>query len=232
MASPEASSWIASLPLVARNDGHQSRFFAWRRQFTRARESMMNQRRLIQSSGALVLSAGLLAACAGPPNPCGPTAIAAAVTGDVAGYQLGPGDELQVTVFDQPDLSGKFRLDGQGSLALPLVGEVAAKRLTTRELEQAIADRLREGDYILHPQVSIEVLTYRPFYILGEVSKPGQYEYQNGMTVINAVALAGGYTYRARESKVTIERGGCSFVAKPDTAVLPGEVITVPERYI
>jgi polysaccharide export outer membrane protein len=192
----------------------------------------MNQPRLATGVGALVLCAALLAACAGPSNLCGPAATAAATAGGVAGYRLGPGDELQVTVFDQADLSGKFRLDGQGSLALPLAGEVSANKLTTRELEEAIEARLRDGQYLLHPKVSIEVLTYRPFYILGEVNNPGQYEYQNGMTVTNAVALAGGYTYRAKESEATIERDGCAIEAEPDTVVLPGEVITVPERYI
>jgi polysaccharide export outer membrane protein len=192
----------------------------------------MSGRWRIESIATVVLSAALLAACTGPSNLCGPAATAAATAGDAAGYRLGPGDEIQVTVFDQVDLSGKFRLDGRGSLALPLAGEVSANRLTTRELEQAIEDRLRDGDYLLHPQDSNEVLTYRPFYILGEVNNPGQYEYQNGMTVTNAVALAGGYTYRAKQSEATIERGGCAIEAEPDTAVLPGEVITVPERYI
>ena len=196
----------------------------------------MNQHRLIQSFGALVqslgaliLSIGLLAACATPPDSCEPTA---ATESDVTAYRLGPGDELQVNVFNEPDLSGKFRLDGQGSVALPLVGEIPADKLNTRELEDAIEARLRASDYLLNPQVSIQVLTYRPVYILGEVNNPGQYQYESGMTVINAVALASGYTYRARESKITIERGGCTFLAQPDTVVLPDDVITVPERYI
>ena len=76
------------------------------------------------------------------------------------------------------------------------------------------------------------MLTYRPFYILGQVARPGQYAYRNGMTVINAVALAGGYTTRAQTSEVTIRRAGCTFVAQPDTAILPDAVITVPERFI
>lgn len=178
--------------------------------------------------GGLIAGLGWLAACSSGLPACGPAELSEAT----AEYRLGPGDRLQMTVFDQADLSGQFRLDGQGYLALPLVGDIAAGHLTTRELEQSVADHLRAGDFLLHPQVSIQVLTYRPFYILGEVSNPGQYEYKNGMTVVNAVALAGGYTYRARSSKITIEYGGCTFVADPDTKVLPGEVITVPERYI
>jgi protein involved in polysaccharide export with SLBB domain len=179
-------------------------------------------------TGGLIAGLGWLAACSNGLPACGPAELSEAT----AEYRLGPGDRLQMTVFNQADLSGEFRLDGQGYLALPLIGEVAADHLTTRELEGAVADNLRAGNFLLHPQVSIQVLTYRPFYILGEVGNPGQYEYKNGMTVVNAVALAGGYTYRARPSKITIEYGGCTFGANPDTKVLPGEVIMVPERYI
>jgi len=179
--------------------------------------------------GAALLGACLLAACAGAPDACDSTAAGAS---NVGGYRLGPGDQVQVTVFRQPELSGRFGLDGEARLALPLAGEIPADRLTTRELEQAIAARLREGDYLVNPQVSIQVVTYRPFYILGEVRRPGEYAYQNGMSVVNAVALAGGYTYRAQASKITIKRAGCTFVAGPDSAVLPGEIITVPERFI
>jgi polysaccharide biosynthesis/export protein len=76
------------------------------------------------------------------------------------------------------------------------------------------------------------VRTYRPIYILGQVARPGRYEYRDGMTVINAVALAGGYTMRAKTSEVTIRRAGCTFVAHPDTTIVPDAVITVPERFI
>jgi polysaccharide export outer membrane protein len=149
----------------------------------------------------------------------------------LAGYRLGPGDVVRITVFRQPDLSGQFRLDGDGQLALPLAGEVRAGNLTTRELEQAIAAQLRDGNYLVNPQVSAQVLTYRPFYMLGEVSRAGQYEYRDGMTLINAVAMAGGYRHRAKPSAVTIERRACIMPAQPDTPVLPNDVIRVPERF-
>jgi protein involved in polysaccharide export with SLBB domain len=179
--------------------------------------------------GALLLGAVLLlAACADLPDSCGPSAGA----GDATGYRVGAGDQLRVTVFRQPDLSGPLQVDGQGYLAMPLVGRIAADGLTTQALQDAIEARLREGDYLVDPDVSIAVLTYRPFYILGEVARPGRYEYRDGMTVINAVALAGGYTTRARTSEVTIRRAGCTFVAQPDTTILPDAVITVPERFI
>ena len=142
-----------------------------------------------------------------------------------AGHVLGPGDLVGVTVFRQPDLSGQFRLDGDGSLALPLTGEVQAGGLTTRGLEQAITAHLIDGGFLLNPQVSVQMLTYRPFYILGEIRKPGQYEYKDGMTVINGVALAGGFTYRARTAAASIERRGCAFVAVG--APVAGAALTV-----
>ena len=105
---------------------------------------------------------------------------------------------------------------------------------TINELERAIVRRLKP-DYLKNPRVSVEVLNFRPFFIIGEVNKPGSYPYQHGMTVVNAVALAGGYTYRARKNKVLIKRsgseGGKEKKADENTTVLPGDVIRVPERF-
>lgn len=149
-------------------------------------------------------------------------------------YRLGAGDRVRVTVFGQEDLSGEFELDGAGRLSLPLIQRVQAAGLTLNELEAAIANKLKP-DFLKNPRVSVEVLNYRPFYILGEVKNPGSYPYVNGMTVINAVALAGGYTYRAKENKVTIVRTGDierkTISADHGTVVLPGDVIQVPERF-
>jgi polysaccharide export outer membrane protein len=188
----------------------------------------MSRRRPVKALFALLIGVALLAGCAAPKETCGPEA---ATRSDDAAYRLGPGDLVRVNVFGQADLSGEFRLGGEGDLALPLAGEIGAGRLTTRELEQAIAARLRERDFLRDPQVSVQVLTYRPFYIVGEVRRPGEYEYQNGMTLINAAALAGGYTYRAKTSGATIERGDCIMGTRADTPVLPGDVIRVPERF-
>ena len=117
---------------------------------------------------------------------------------------------------------------------MPLVGEIPALGLTPRQLEDKIEAQLQEEGYLVSPQVSIEVLNYRPFYIIGEVNNPGSYPYVNGMTVVNAVALAGGYTYRADQDDITITRGGSngtSVAATPVTQVLPGDIIEVPERW-
>lgn len=188
----------------------------------------MSRASACRALAALLLGIGILTGCAATPAPC---ATAPPPEAGVAGYRLGPGDLVRVTVFRQPDLSGQFRLDGDGELALPLAGEIRAGGLTTRELEQAIAARLRDANYLLHPQVNVQVLTYRPFYIVGEVRRPGEYQYQSGMTLINAVALAGGYSHRAKASAATIERGACIMPARPDTPVRPSDVIRVPERF-
>ncbi len=191
--------------------------------------------------GMLLLLLGGLAACASAPPPApvsqsggqaptGPEAVADAV----AGYRLGPGDQVRVTVFRHEDLSGEFELDGEGYFALPLVGEIQGNGKVVRSLEGDIEKAFRDGGYLVSPQVSLEVLNYRPFYILGEVNQPGSYPYVNGMTVINAVALAGGYTYRASQGSISVQRGGSNgkkLAAGPTTQVLPGDIISVPERF-
>lgn len=151
---------------------------------------------------------------------------------DPASYTLGPGDRIKVTVFGHTDLSGEFEVDGTGSIAMPLVDEIEAAGLTARQLEDRIADRL-EPDYLRNPRVSVEVLTYRPFYILGEIKSPGSYPYVSGMTAWNAVALAGGFTYRARTNYVLLRRGpGQEAQRVPlDALVQPGDVIEVAERF-
>ena len=149
-------------------------------------------------------------------------------------YQLGPGDLLRIVVFGHEDLSGEFEVKGSGHVSLPLIREVNAVGLTLRQFEQAVTDALKP-DFLLNPRVSVDVLNYRPFYIIGEVKRPGSYPYVNGMTVVNAIALSGGYTYRARENKVLITRAGDSEKkqqpADHKTPVLPGDVIEVPERF-
>lgn len=149
-------------------------------------------------------------------------------------YQLGPGDLLRIVVFGHEDLSGEFEVKGSGHVSLPLIREVKAQGLTLRQFEQAVIDALKP-DYLINPRVSVDVLNYRPFYIIGEVKRPGSYPYVNGMKVVNAIALAGGYTYRAKEKEVLITRaGGPGNKQKPadhQTVVLPGDVIEVPERF-
>lgn len=148
-------------------------------------------------------------------------------------YVLGPGDRIRVVVFGHEDLSGEFSVSTNGTVALPLGGAVQGAGKTPDDLEAAIADAL-SPDYLRDPRVSVEVLSYRPFFILGEVKAPGSYPYVSGINVRSAVALAGGYTYRAKESHVFITHAGAGNTrqkAQPDAPVLPGDIIEVPERF-
>ena len=183
----------------------------------------------MKALAASILGIGLLTACSAAPMPlC--DGIAQNGTGSSI-YSLASGDQLEIVVFRHPDLSGQFSLDGEGYLALPLVGDIAAHGLTTRQLEDEIEIRLKSDGFLVSPQVGVQLATYRSFYILGEVGTPGSYEYRNGMMVINAIALAGGYTARADQSSATIGRGDCRFDTRADTFVNPGDIITVAERF-
>jgi polysaccharide export outer membrane protein len=117
---------------------------------------------------------------------------------------------------------------------MPLVGDIEVGGLTVRETEGVIANRL-QPDFLKNPRVGVQVTNYRPFYILGEIKEPGSYPYVSGMTVVQAVALAGGFTYRARQNRLFIVRGDDKarekISATQDTAVLPGDIIEVPERF-
>jgi len=176
--------------------------------------------------------ATLLCALLGAPVHADPEPAAQPPAAD-AGYRLAAGDKVRVTVYGHADLSGEFEVDGGGRLSLPLIRDIDAAGLTVRELQEAIIAKLKP-DYLREPQVSAEVLSYRPFYIIGEVQSPGSYPYVNGMTVINAVAVAGGFTYRANKKKVRVVRGVGQVQQKLDlplgATVMPGDVIEIRER--
>ncbi|HUS97184.1 MAG TPA: polysaccharide biosynthesis/export family protein [Hyphomicrobiaceae bacterium] len=147
------------------------------------------------------------------------------------GYTMGSGDKIKVTVFGQANMSGEFSVAGDGTVSLPFIGTIRAGGLTVRQLEQEIVSRL-QPDYLKNPRVNIEILNFRPFDIIGEVQKPGSYPYRDGMTVINAIAIAGGFTYRAKEKEFRIKRanGGVEKAVR-NTVVKPGDVIEVLERF-
>lgn len=148
-------------------------------------------------------------------------------------YILGTGDSLRVTVFGQEDLSGEFEIDGTGEIAMPLIGEVEALGKSTTEVAEIITTRLADG-YLIEPRVSVDVTNYRPYYILGEVRTPGEYPYNSGLTVRNAVASAGGFTYRANEKIVFIKpfEGTEELAIRLDSRVQvqPGDTIRIGER--
>jgi protein involved in polysaccharide export with SLBB domain len=148
-------------------------------------------------------------------------------------YSLGTGDLLRVTVFGHEDLSGEFEVDSAGRVSLPLVGDLLVVNQTLDKVEDQIIAVLRPN-YLKNPQVSVEIINYRPFYIIGEVANPGSYPYVGGMRVINAVAIAGGFTYRAAEDALLITRAkgdGQQESAGQGAPVFPGDVIEVPERF-
>lgn len=150
------------------------------------------------------------------------------------GYRLGGGDQVRIITFGEDQLTGEFRVDDQGRIAVPLLGGVTAAGLTPQELEAAVAGGLRKRNLLRSPSVSVEVLAYRPIFVLGEVAKPGQYPYQPGMTVLTSVAVAGGFTYRAVQDYTSVIRTGGGKAtegrAPPSAFVAPGDVIKVFER--
>ena len=179
----------------------------------------------------------LLAACLSP--VC---VQAASVTPHVAtriaprlnGYRLGPGDKVRIIVFDEPDLSGEFNVNASGAISYPLIGDVPAAGLRREQIAGEIKARLADG-YLQHPQVSIDIAEYRPFFILGEVNQPGEYPYAPGLTAVDAIASAQGFTYRADEGHVYIKHEHqTSEVRDPlGSAILvrPGDILRVGERF-
>lgn len=148
-------------------------------------------------------------------------------------YRLGIGDKLRITVYGEEDLSGEFVVDSTGQVQLPLIGTVRAAALTISEFNAEIHSSLVR--YLQDPRINIEVLNYRPFYILGEVNKPGEYPFENGLTALSAVALAGGYTYRANEDEVYVRHEGekmeRTLPADGSTRIMPGDIVRIPERF-
>lgn len=171
---------------------------------------------LTVAAAVLVLSASACASTPALPPVADPAVIGASATGAAVvaatdGYRVNSGDRLRVTIFRQIDLSGEFVLDDGGFFALPLLGAIHGGGRTSRELESDIETAFMEGGFLVDPQVGVQVLTYRPFYILGEVNQPGSYPYVSGMTAITAVARAGGFTARAKRSAMTISRSDNDF---------------------
>ena len=158
-----------------------------------------------------------------------------AASGDLSEYRLGAGDKVKVNVYGEETLSGEFSIPGgSGTISFPLIGDVKASGLTVSELRTAIEGALKP-DYLKDPHVSIEILTYRPFYILGEVTKPGEYPYSSGLTILNAVATANGFTYRADTHYVYIKRAGSTQELKTrlDATIIvePGDTVRIGERF-
>lgn len=149
-------------------------------------------------------------------------------------YQLGTGDVVRLITVGDDTLTGEFRVSDSGTIALPLLGAVKAAGLTPVGLAARVSEALVKGNLYTAPSVSVEITAYRPIFVLGEVSKPGQYPYQPGMTVVTAVAVAGGFTYRAVVDYASVVRTKDNIAiegkASRQSFIQPGDVITIFER--
>ncbi len=149
-------------------------------------------------------------------------------------YRLGASDKLRIIVYGDDALSGEFGVSPSGTVSFPLVGELNVAGQTVAQVRSMIQERLKNG-YMNDPRVSIEVLSYRPFYILGEVNKPGEYPFTPNLTIEGAVATAQGFTYRANMKRIYIRHSGEKteerVSAQDVRPILPGDVIRVAERF-
>lgn len=180
---------------------------------------------------ALLLMAALVSGCATTVRAPAAQAVFDALDQP---YTLDTGDRLRVIVFGQTELSNLYTVDQAGNLSVPLIGTVAVRGLTTQESEGKIAAALRNG-FLKSPQVTVEVETYRPFFVLGEVTQPGQYPYVLGMTAQTAVAIARGFTPRARTTTVEITRAVNGELVRAEVPIhqplRPGDTVQVFERW-
>jgi len=175
-----------------------------------------------------VIAVLALAGCVRNPAVLGPVP-------DPAGpYVLDSGDKLRVVVFGQDGLSNSYAVDASGKITMPLIGGVPARGLTTVELTQSVAAKLQQG-YVREPHVAVEVETYRPFFVLGEVLLPGQFPFVPNLTAESAVAIAGGFSPRALRGPIELHRpveGGISIGSVPlNFPVRPGDTLVVSERW-
>lgn len=178
----------------------------------------------------LGFAAALVGGCvSGSIRPGDPQAALTALSD----YRLGPGDTVRIAVFNEERLSGQFQIGGAGAIAYPLVGDVPAAGKTIPEFVTSLTQVLQDG-FVREPRISVEVVTYRPFYLMGEVGSPGTYPYTPGITVVNAVAAAGGFTYRATRARVFIKRaeeaGEQEYPLTSTTLIRPGDTVRIPER--
>lgn len=196
---------------------------------------------MLQRRNVLYLLASVaLGGCSGPARV---TAVADDGAASFAGpgpqrgaggaYMLGPGDRLRIKVYSEPELTGEYEVNSSGFVSLPLVGQVKASGTTTSQLERNIAAKMK-GQVSQDPKVNVEIAAYAPFYIFGEVKKAGEYPYRPGLTMADAVATAGGLTYRANENKIYLRRAGSPVEEMVSldmrVRVYPGDNIRVDER--
>lgn len=151
-----------------------------------------------------------------------------------SGYVFRVNDRIRVKVYNEPEITGEYQVDASGYISVPLAGRVRAAGSTAAQLERTLSSRLNDG-IIKDPKVNVEIAAFSPLYVHGEVKRAGEIPYRPGATVMDAIALAGGLTYRADEAKVYIRRAGAAFeTVYPMNApvpIFPGDNVRVPERF-
>ncbi len=180
----------------------------------------------------IALGALALSACASGQSMGSPSDAVPATVG-MNSYRLGSGDEIKVTVYGEPDLSSNFTVDGDGRITMSLIGQVEVGKMTLGEASEKLQSKLKDG-WLRDPKVAMELVKGRPYYILGEVNKPGEYPFSSGLTVMNAIASAGDFTYRADKGRILIKSVDSPIEREvdltPSTQVRPGDTIRVRER--
>lgn len=165
---------------------------------------------------------------------CATVPISSVASPEAYVYTLGPGDRLRIVVFGEPALTGEYAVDGAGAIAYPLLGQIVAAKKTTGILRDEITTQLGT-QYVRDPRVSVEVVNYRPIYILGEIARPGEFAYVEGLTAFALVAKAGGFTYRANQKVIFIRHEGQpaeqAYALSATVPIRPGDTIRIGERY-
>lgn len=186
-------------------------------------------------SGALAASGLALSGCATSSYPS--SSVSDANTTVSSGYGVAAGDNLKITVFDEPSLTGEFLVDSSGNLAMPLIEKVSVTGKTPNEVAALVGSSLKSGGYVLDPKVSVEVLAYRPVYVLGEVAQPGEYPYSPDLTFFQAIAKAGGFTPRANKTIVVLQRAAWSTprtikLTDEPLMIAPGDTVIIEESFL
>jgi protein involved in polysaccharide export with SLBB domain len=193
------------------------------------------RRSAVKFLGACLATAcGAMGGCGGDIQEASEAEQRALLAGAVASHKLQPGEKIRVTVFGESGLSGDYQIDPSGYIALPLAGAIKAEGLTQSELEQELTKRFAK-EYLKNPKITVSISEFKPFYILGEIEKPGAYPYTSGLNVLAAIAIAGGTTYRASRSTILIQHAGeralREYRLNETIPILPGDIIQVPRRY-
>ena len=148
---------------------------------------------------------------------------------------LQPGEKIKITVYGEEALTGEYDISPSGYVTMPLIGAIKAAGRSQSEFGRDVANRYLRGGFLQDPHVTVAVVQFKPFYVLGEAVTPGEYPFRSGLNVHSAVAMAGGFTYRASRSHVLIKHGGeeawHEYPLTAELAIAPGDLIRIPERY-